>query len=133
MSKLILVVDDYEDNLQILRDLLASVDYNVIEARDGEAALVMAKLRRPDLIVMDVQLPLMDGCEATRRIRSDPDLKSIPVIAVTSHAHGDEELKVRAAGCSAYIAKPYSPRQLLALIKQLLTAGPAAAAPLPGS
>jgi two-component system, cell cycle response regulator DivK len=120
MSKLILVVDDYEDNLQILRDLLGSADFNVIERRNGEAALIAAKLHRPDLIVMDIQLPIMDGCEATRRIRSDPDLKSIPVIAVTSCVDTEEELKLRAAGCSAYVGKPYSPRQLLALIKQLL-------------
>ena len=91
MSKRILVVEDQEDNRQILRDLLCGVGYDMSEAWDGEAGVAAAKEQRPDLILMDIQLPLLDGYEATRRIKGDPDLKGIPVIVVTSYAlSGDE-------------------------------------------
>jgi two-component system cell cycle response regulator DivK len=120
MSKRILVVEDQEDNRQILRDLLGSVGYEMIEAGDGEAALVAVKAQQPDLILMDIQLPLLDGYEATRRIKADPDLKNIPIIVVTSYALSGDETKARAAGCDAYVTKPYSPRQLLAKIREFL-------------
>jgi two-component system cell cycle response regulator DivK len=120
MSKRILVVEDQEDNRQILRDLLASAGYTMIEARDGAAGLATAKKEHPDLILMDIQLPLLDGYEATRRIKADPDLKSIPVIVVTSYALSGDESKARAAGCDAYVTKPYSPRLLLAKIREFL-------------
>jgi two-component system, cell cycle response regulator DivK len=120
MNKTILVVEDQEDNRQILRDLLASSGFLMIEAHDGEQALAMARSQRPDLILMDIQLPVVDGYEATRSIKRDPELKHIPVIAVTSYAlSGDEEL-AREAGCDAYVAKPYSTRHLLAKIGQFL-------------
>jgi two-component system cell cycle response regulator DivK len=120
MAKCILVVEDQEDNRQILRDLLGSVGYDMIEAGDGLAALAAVKARRPDLILMDIQLPLLDGYEATRRIKAEPDLKDIPIIVVTSYALSGDEAKARAAGCDAYVTKPYSPRQLLAKIKEFL-------------
>jgi two-component system cell cycle response regulator DivK len=120
MAKCILVVEDQEDNRQILRDLLGSVGYDMIEAGDGLAALAAVKARRPDLILMDIQLPLLDGYEATRRIKADPDLRDIPIIVVTSYALSGDEAKARAAGCDAYVTKPYSPRQLLAKIKEFL-------------
>jgi two-component system cell cycle response regulator DivK len=120
MTRHILIVEDHEDNRQILRDLLASVDYDISEAHDGEAALVAVKARRPDLILMDIQLPLLDGYEVTRRIKSDPDLKGIPIIVVSSYALSGDEPKARVAGCDAYVTKPYSPRQLLAKIKEFL-------------
>ena len=120
MNKTILVVEDQEDNRQILRDLLASSGFLMIEAHDGQQALAMARSQRPDLILMDIQLPVVDGYEATRSIKRDPELKHIPVIAVTSYAlSGDEEL-AREAGCDAYVAKPYSTRHLLAKIGQFL-------------
>ena len=122
MSKRILVVEDQEDNRQILRDLLASAGYDMSEAGDGEAGVAAAKTERPDLILMDIQLPLLDGYEATRRIKADPDLKAIPIIVVTSYALSGDEGKARAAGCDAYVTKPYSPRQLLAKIKEFLPA-----------
>jgi len=120
MSKRILVVEDQEDNRQILRDLLGSVGYELTEAWDGEAGVAAAKQHRPDLILMDIQMPLMDGYEATRRIKADPALKSIPIIVVTSYALSGDEGKARDAGCDAYITKPYSPRQLLAKVKEFL-------------
>src|SRR5438270_8989204 len=118
MSKLILVVEDQEDNRQIIRDLLSATDYEITEAISGEQALAAVAKRRPDLILMDIQLPIMDGYEATRRIKADPALRSIPIIAVTSHALSGGEEKARGAGCDDFVAKPYSPRQLLAKIKQ---------------
>jgi two-component system cell cycle response regulator DivK len=121
MSKRILVVEDQEDNRQIIRDMLAATDYEVMEAESGEQALAAIAIQRPDLILMDIQLPVMDGYEATRRIKADPALRSIPIIAITSYALSGEEQKARAAGCDEYVPKPYSPRQLLAKIRQYLS------------
>jgi two-component system, cell cycle response regulator DivK len=118
MNKIILVVEDQEDNRQILRDLLASSGFLMIEAHDGQQALAMARSQRPDLILMDIQLPVVDGYEATRSIKRDPELKHIPVIAVTSYALSGDEERAREAGCDAYVAKPYSTRHLLAKIGQ---------------
>jgi two-component system, cell cycle response regulator DivK len=120
MNKRILVVEDQEDNRQILRDLLGSIDIDMIEAHDGQAAVTQAAAHKPDLILMDIQLPIMDGYEATRRIKADPALKAIPIIVVTSYALSGDEAKARAAGCDAYVTKPYSPRQLLAKINEYL-------------
>ncbi len=120
MSKRILVVEDQEDNRQIIRDMLGATDYEITEAENGEQALAAVTKQRPDLILMDIQLPIIDGYEATRRIKADPALKSIPIIAVTSYALSGEEAKARAAGCDDYVPKPYSPRHLLAKIRQYL-------------
>ena len=120
MSKRVLVVEDQEDNRQILRDLLASVGYEMIEAHDGEGALIAARTQSPDLILMDIQLPILDGYEATRRI-AQSDLRHIPIVAVTSYALSGDEDKARAAGCDAYVAKPYGARKLLETISRYLT------------
>jgi two-component system, cell cycle response regulator DivK len=120
MSRRILIVEDTEDNRQIIRDLLSSVGYELIEAEDGAAGVALAQSEHPDLILMDIQLPKMDGYEATRRIRAVPELATVPIIAVTSYALSGDEAKTRAAGCDGYIAKPFSPRQLLAKIRELL-------------
>jgi two-component system cell cycle response regulator DivK len=120
MTKHILVVEDQEDNRQILRDLLASTDYEITEAENGLEALAAVAKHRPDLILMDIQLPILDGYEATRRIKADPELRSIPIIAVTSYALSGDEAKAIEAGCDAYVPKPYSPRQLLAKINEFL-------------
>ena len=120
MSKRILVVEDQEDNRQILRDLLSSAGYEMTEAWDGEASVSAARAQRPDLILMDIQLPLMDGYEATRRIKANPELKNIPIVVVTSYALSGDDGKARAAGCDAYVTKPYSPRLLLAKIREFL-------------
>ena len=120
MSKRILVVEDHEDNRRILRDLLTSAGYEMIEAVTGKEGVAMAKTHRPDLILMDIQLPELDGYEATRRIKSDPALRPIPIIAVTSYALSGDDVKAFAAGCAAYVTKPFSPRQLLAKIREHL-------------
>ena len=118
--KRVLVVEDTEDNRRIIRDLLTSAGYETIEAVTGEEGVAMAAEHRPDLILMDVQLPVLDGYEATRRIKANPALRHIPVIAVTSYALSGDEEKTRAAGCDAYVAKPFSPRLLLAKVREFL-------------
>ena len=120
MTKRILMVEDTEDNRQIVRDLMASVGYSLLEAEDGAAGVAMAAEHKPDLILMDIQLPVMDGYEASRRIKAQPELRHIPIIAVTSYALSGDEAKTRAAGCDGYVAKPFSPRELLAMINQFL-------------
>jgi len=120
MSKRILVVEDQADNRRILRDMLGNAGYELIEAESGEEALMAVEAQRPDLILMDIQLPVMDGYEATRRIKSNPGMKEIPIIAVTSYALSGDEGKARAAGCNAYVTKPFSPRALLAKVREFL-------------
>jgi two-component system cell cycle response regulator DivK len=120
MTKRILVVEDQEDNRRILHDLLTSAGYEIIIAEDGQEALDVARRERPNLILMDIQLPLVDGYEATRRIKADPTLRAIPIIAITSYALSGDEAKAKAAGCDAYVAKPYSPRALLAKVREYL-------------
>ena len=120
MTKRILVVEDQDDNLQILRDLLTSAGFDILEAKDGEAGVRTAVAERPDLILMDIQLPVLDGYAATRRIKADPALRAIPIIVVTSYALSGDEDKAREAGCDDYVPKPFSPRQLLAKIRRFL-------------
>src|SRR5215218_6295503 len=119
----ILVVEDQEDNRTILRDLLHHAGFNVLEAVTGEEGIRAAEAHRPDLILMDIQLPLVDGYEATRRIKARPELRTIPIVAVTSYALSGDEEKARAAGCDGYITKPFSPRLLLATVRSYLPAG----------
>ena len=123
MSKRILVVEDQEDLRGMLRDLLTGSDYSVIEATDGAAGIAMAKSERPDLILMDIQMPVIDGYEATRQIRADPAIDGIPIIAVSSFAMKGDEQKARSAGCDHYVTKPYSPMQLLKVIRGILGHG----------
>jgi two-component system, cell cycle response regulator DivK len=120
MSKGILVVEGQKDNRQIIRDTLAGSDYQITEAEDGEQALAAVAKQRPDLILMGIQLPIMDGYEVARQIKADPALRSIPIIALTSHALNGEAQTARAAGCDDYVPEPYSPRQLRAKIRQYL-------------
>ena len=120
MTKRILVIEDTEDNRQIIRDLMTSAGYELIEAVDGIAGVATAEREHPDLILMDIQLPGIDGYEATRRIRAIPELAKVPIIAVTSYALSGDEAKTRAAGCDGYVAKPFRPRQLLAKVREFL-------------
>lgn len=117
-GKTILYVEDNELNRKIVRDLLKRTTYRLIEAHDGEAALKLSAQERPDLILMDMQLPKMSGVEATRRLRADPTTAQTPIIAVTSFALSGDDHKAIAAGATAYLAKPYSPFTLLSLIRK---------------
>lgn len=119
-AKAVLYVEDNEMNRQIVRDLLKRTKYRLIEARDGEAGVAKALEIRPDLILMDIQLPKVSGLEAMRRLRADPSMAATPIIAITSFALSGDEQKAQQAGATAYIAKPYSPRDLLALIRKIV-------------
>ena len=107
-------------NRRILRDLLSSRGYQIIEVTDGLAGVEAAQKEKPDLILMDIQLPGIDGYEATRRIKADPNLAQVTIIAVTSYALSGDEQKALEAGCNDYVAKPFSPRKLLAKIEHYL-------------
>jgi len=120
MSRRILVVDDQEDNRRILRDLLTSAAFEVIEALTGEEAVTLAETQTPDLILMDIQLPGIDGYEATRRIKAIAALRTTPLIVVTSYALSGDDVKAFAAGADAYVSKPFSPRALLAKVREFL-------------
>ena len=120
MSKRILVIEDQEDLRGVLRDLFTNSGYTVIEAVDGAAGVASAKSDRPDIILMDIQMPIIDGYEATRQIKADPNLTSIPIVAVSSFAMKGDEEKARAAGCDDYVTKPYSPVQLLRMVRSYL-------------
>ena len=120
MNARILVVEDQEDNRRILRDLLTSSGYSVFEAVTGPEGVQQAGENVPDLILMDIQLPGIDGYEATRQIKSQEHLRHIPIIAVTSYALSGDEKKAREAGCNDYVSKPFSPKALLNKVRENL-------------
>ena len=117
--KTILYVEDNEFNRKIVRHLLARTTYRLIEAMDGEAGVTTAREARPDLVIMDIQLPKLSGLEATRQLAAAPETRSIPIIVITSFALAGDEQKAKEAGAAAYLAKPYSPRELLGMIREL--------------
>jgi two-component system cell cycle response regulator DivK len=119
-AKTILYVEDNAMNRQIVRDLLQRTSYQLIEAHDGETGIALALEKRPDLILMDIQLPKISGLEATRRLRAEEATAKTPIIAITSFALSGDEQKATEAGATAYLAKPYSPRDLLGLIRRVL-------------
>ena len=119
-AKTILYVEDNEMNRQIVRDLLKRTKYALIEAHDGEAGVAKALEARPDLILMDIQLPKISGMEAMRRLRAEAATANTPIIAITSFALSGDEQKAKESGATAYLAKPYSPRDLLGLIRKIL-------------
>ncbi len=119
-GELILIVEDNEKNLKLVRDVLQFRGYRTLEAGTAGEGISLAGAHRPDLILMDIQLPILDGYEATRRIKADPELREIPIIAVTSYALSGDDVKALEAGCDAYVTKPFSPRALLAKIREYL-------------
>ena len=119
-NKLILVIEDNALNMKLIKSLLQLGDYDVAEASDAESGIELAKKHKPDLILMDIQLPGMDGLHATQIISKNPELKEIPVVAITSYAmHGDEQ-KARSAGCIGYITKPINTRNFLEALEGYL-------------
>jgi two-component system cell cycle response regulator DivK len=119
-GKTILYVEDNEYNLKIVRQLLSRTSYRLIEAVDGEQGVATALREVPDLVLMDIQLPKLSGLDATRRIRSDPKTAHVPIVVITSFALSGDSEKAKEAGASAYLAKPYSPRELLQMIRKLV-------------
>jgi len=115
----ILYVEDNELNRKIVRDLLKRTKYQLAEAYDGEAGVAKALEIKPDLILMDIQLPKMSGLDATRRLRAEAATANTPIIAITSFALSGDDVKAKEAGATAYLAKPYSPFDLLSLIRKL--------------
>jgi two-component system cell cycle response regulator DivK len=120
MTKRILMIEDTEDNRQIVRDLIDSVGYELIEAHDGAAGLAMASEHKPDLILMDIQLPEVSGLEVTRWLKDDEDLRTIPVVAITAFAMKGDEERIREGGCEAYLSKPISVAKFLETVRTYL-------------
>ncbi|HUL10377.1 MAG TPA: response regulator [Candidatus Acidoferrum sp.] len=119
--KTILVVEDNELNMKLFHDLLEAHGYNILQTRDGMEALKLARQHKPDLILMDIQLPEVSGLEVTKWIKEDDALKAIPIIAVTAFAMKGDEEKIREGGCEAYIAKPISVTNFLKTVQQFLS------------
>jgi len=120
MTKSVLIVEDNELNMKLFRDLLEAHGYKTIETRDGMEALALARAHRPDLILMDIQLPEVSGLEVTKWLKEDDSLKSIPVVAVTAFAMKGDEEKIREGGCESYIAKPISVANFVETVKKFL-------------
>jgi two-component system, cell cycle response regulator DivK len=119
-SKKVLIVEDNDLNMKLFNDLLEAHGYNTLQTRDGIEALKMAREHRPDLILMDIQLPEISGLEVTKWLKEDDDLRAIPVIAVTAFAMKGDEEKIRSGGCEAYIAKPISVASFLRTVERFL-------------
>jgi len=119
-SKKVLIVEDNDLNMKLFNDLLEAHGYNTLQTRDGVEALKLARQHRPDLILMDIQLPEISGLEVTKWLKEDDDLRAIPVIAVTAFAMKGDEEKIRSGGCEAYIAKPISVASFLRTVERFL-------------
>lgn len=120
MAKTVLIVEDNELNMRLFNDLLEAFSYRTVKTRDGRQALALAREHKPDLIVMDIQLPEISGLDITERLKQDPALKLIPVVAVTAFAMRGDEQKILAAGCDAYLSKPISVTTFLETIRRFI-------------
>ena len=120
MAKTVLIVEDNELNMRLFNDLLEAFGYKTVKTRDGRQALPLARQHKPDLIVMDIQLPEISGLEVTAMLKADADLKSIPVVAVTAFAMRGDEQKIRGGGCDAYLSKPISVTTFLDTIRRFI-------------
>jgi two-component system, cell cycle response regulator DivK len=125
-QKTVLLVEDNEDNLVVYRTILEHVGFRVIEARDGEEGVRQARKFKPNLILMDISIPKIDGWEATQQLKSDQDTRAIPIIALTAHALEEDRQKAIQAGCDGYLAKPVEPRRVVQEVERFV--GPAKAA-----
>ena len=123
IGKTVLLVEDNEDNRIIYSTVLRHVGYDVVEAEDGVQAIELARSARPDLILMDISIPQIDGWEATRVLRADATLKDIPIIALTAHALADDRARAAEVGFTAYLAKPVEPRAVVAEVNKWLGRG----------
>jgi CheY-like chemotaxis protein len=123
-ARTVLIVDDFDDNRQMYAEFLAYSGFQVLEAANGEEALAKATEHVPDLVVMDLSLPVLDGWEATRRLKGDPRTRHIPVVALTGHALEGHSQGAREAGCDAFLAKPCLPDKLLETVKAMLAKTP---------
>jgi CheY-like chemotaxis protein len=119
-KKTVLLVEDNEDNLVVYRTILEHVGYRVIEARDGEEGVARARQDLPDLILMDISIPKIDGWEATQRLKGDPCTDGIPIIALTAHALEEDRQKALQAGCDGYLAKPVEPRRVVQEVERFV-------------
>ncbi|HYD17039.1 MAG TPA: response regulator [Patescibacteria group bacterium] len=120
MKKKVMIVEDNELNMKLFDDLLGAHGYETIKTRDGTKVMDMARANRPDLIVMDIQLPEVSGLDVTKWLKADPDLKSIPVIAVTAFAMKGDEEKIRQGGCEDYVSKPISIIDFMKVVQKYL-------------
>lgn len=120
--KTVLLVEDNEDNLVVYRTILDHVGYRVLEARDGEQGIELARREHPDVILMDISIPKIDGWEATRRLKADPGTRAIPVVALTAHALEEDRQKALQAGCDSYLAKPVEPRRVVDEVRRFVGA-----------
>ena len=116
----ILLVEDNRDNRKIFRDVLSHAGFRVVEAEDGGKALARVEAERPDLILMDLSIPVVDGWECTRRLKGDPRTRAIPIVALTAHAMRGDEERARDAGCDGYLAKPISPKRVVEEVRRFL-------------
>jgi two-component system, cell cycle response regulator DivK len=121
MAKTVLIVEDNDLNMKLFHDLLEAHGYATIQTKDGMEAMKLAREHRPDLILMDIQLPEISGLEVTKWLKEDPELRRIPVVAVTAFAMKGDEEKIRQGGCEAYIAKPISVVKFLETVAKLLS------------
>ena len=125
-KSIVLVVDDFADNREMYSEYLSFSGYEVIEARNGKEAIDAAQTRMPDIIIMDLSLPVMDGWEATRQLKADERTRRIPIVALTGHALAGHSKGAKEAGCDSFLAKPCLPDQLVAEIRRMLEAGKSA-------
>ena len=125
MAKTVLIVEDNDLNMKLFNDLLQANGYETLQTKDGREAIDLARRHRPDLILMDIQLPEISGLEITKMLKEDAELKAIPVIAVTAFAMKGDEEKIREGGCEGYIAKPISVANFLQTVAAFLAAAPA--------
>lgn len=118
----VLIVEDNADNRIIYRTILEHSGFTVIEAMDGESGVRLTRDRRPDVVIMDISIPVIDGYEATRRLKADPETAKIPVMALTAHAMAEDRIRAAEAGCDAYLSKPAEPKEVVAEVWRLLAA-----------